>query len=45
MGDPEQLMSQVPVEELTCLMEKVEFSRLIELQQDSSLATPEETEK
>ena len=45
MGDPEQLMSQVLVEELTCLMEKVEFSRLIELQQDSSLATPEETEK
>lgn len=38
-------MSQLLADELTCLMERVEFSRLIELQEDSSLATPEETEK
>lgn len=45
MEDPDALMSQLLAGELTCLTERVEFSRLIELQQDSSSATPEETEK
>ena len=45
LGNPEQLMSQVTAEELSCLTEGVNFSRLIELQADPSLATPEETEK
>ena len=38
-------MSQLLAEELTCLMERLEFSRLMVLQQDSSLATLEETEE
>ena len=45
MGDSDALMSQLLAEELMCLTEEVEFSRLIELQEDSSAATPEETEK
>lgn len=45
MGDPDALMSQVPAEELGCLMAGADLSRLVQLQQDPTLATPEETEK
>ena len=45
LGNPEELMTQLMPEELSCLTEGVDFSRLIELQADPSLATPEETEK
>ena len=45
MGDPDALMSQLPPEELGCLMEGTDLARLVELQQDPRSATPEETEK
>ena len=45
MGNPDELMSQVSVEELGCLMAGADLARLVELQEDPSLATPEEAEK
>ena len=45
MGDPDALMSQVSAEELGCLMAGADLARLVELQEDPSLATPEEAEK
>ena len=45
LGDPDALMSQVTPEELGCLLEGADIARLVELQEDPSLATPEETEK
>ena len=38
-------MSQLMAEEVSCLLEGADLSRLVELQEDPSLATPEETEK
>ena len=45
LGNPEELMTQLMTEELSCLMEGADIERLVELQADPSLATPEETEK
>ena len=38
-------MTQLMAEEVSCLLEGADLSRLVELQADPSLATPEETEK
>ena len=45
LGDPNQLMTQVSAEELGCLLEGADLARLVELQEDPSLATPEEAGK
>lgn len=45
MGDPDALMSQLTAREMECLLEGVDIARLVELQEDPSLATPEEAEK
>lgn len=45
MGNPDELLSQLEAGELRCLMQGADLSRLVELQEDPSLATPEEAEK